>query len=480
MAPRRESAASRAKGKRPAEPSQADESEARRKARYDTALFGSVEDYQRYKQKYAQRKVVPGRSINFSQLKYFGFEAIFGRMRWLPVVTISEPIFPTLIRTFYSRLTYGVGGPITSTVRGVQITLSPESICRIFDIPSVGLRVYESKVWPMVPGFEPREAIQRLCGLADAQGMGKPSAHSLTVISRILHHMVCSILLPRGGHLDEVSYLEAFIVDSILTGRRIHVGYLMMMHMISCCESKTRVLPYGRFLTRVFKDAGVDLSRETDLETPSTYDTYDEQSLGRMKFEKAPDGSWIRRAERPPPQEQGQGQMHHVDEEEAEIREMEGGLDPQRDFEQSMPECDIPPSQPMISEPAYTSGPSEPSHAEIPFQPPHAPDHAPWMDLSAQISYLGTRMEELAVVNDTRFQSMEDRIDESQTDFTSQFERLDQRLGRLEERMDHQHQEMTSQFEHLDQRLGRLEERMDHQHEEMMAYLRSVFPPPPP
>ncbi|KAL6340432.1 hypothetical protein AAG906_006095 [Vitis piasezkii] len=134
---------------------------------------------------------------------------------------------------------------------------------------------------------------------------------------------------------------------------------------------------------------------------------------------------------------------------------MEGGLDPQREFEQSMPQCDIPPPQPMISEPAYTSGPSEPSHAEIPFQAPHAPDHAPWMDLSAQISSIGTRMEELAVVNDTRFQSMEERIDECQTDF-------------------------TSQIEHLDQRLGRLEERMDHQHEEMMAYLRSVFPPPPP
>ncbi|WJZ84205.1 hypothetical protein VitviT2T_003820 [Vitis vinifera] len=385
MAPRRESAASRAQGKRPAEPSQPDQSEARRKARYDTALFGSVEDYQRYKQKFTQRKVVPGKSINFSQLKYFGFEEIFGRMRWLPVVTISEPIFPTLIRIFYSRVTYGVGGPITSTVREVEITLSPESICRIFDIPSVGLRVYESKVWPTVPKFEPREAIQRLCGLADAQGMGKPSAHSLTMISRILHHMVYSILLPRGGHRDEVSYLEAFIVDSILTGRRIHV----------------------------------------------------------------------RRAERPPAQAQGQGHMHYVDEEEAEIREMEGGLDPQRDFVQSMPECDIPPPEPMISEPAYTAGPSEPYDAEIPFQAPHTPDHAPWMDLSAQIISLGTRMEELAVVNDTRFHSMEDCIDEYQTSF-------------------------TSQFEHLDQRLGRLEERMDQQHEEMMAYLRSVFPPPPP
>ena len=162
--------------------------------------------------------------------------------------------------------------------------------------------------------------------------------------------------------------------------------------------------------------------------------------------------------------------MHHVDEEEDEIREMEGGEDPQRDFEQSMPECDIPPpvqtesvqfeasfTEPMISEPAYTAGLSEsfftePSHAEIPFQ---APDHAHWMDLSSQISSLGTRMEELAVVSDTRFYSMEDCIDQYQTGF-------------------------TSQFEHLDQRLGRIEERMDQQHEEMMAYLRSVFPPPPP
>ena len=87
-------------------------------------------------------------------------------------------------------------------------------------------------------------------------------------------------------------------MDSILTGRRIHMGYLMMMHMISCVKSTTRVLPYDCFLTRVFKDVGVDLSRETDFEAPTSYDTYDEQSLGRMKFEKTPDDSWVRRAGR--------------------------------------------------------------------------------------------------------------------------------------------------------------------------------------
>ena len=158
---------SRAQGKCPIEPAQPEQTEARRKARFDMTLFSSNEDYQRYKQKFAQRKVVPGRSVNFSQLQYFGFEGLFGRMGWLPVVTISEQIFPTLVRAFYSRATYGLGGPLLSTVRGVEIRLSPESICCILDIPSIGLRVYEAKAWPTVLRFEPREAVQRLCGLAD-------------------------------------------------------------------------------------------------------------------------------------------------------------------------------------------------------------------------------------------------------------------------------------------------------------------------
>ena len=92
--------------------------------------------------------------------------------------------------------------------------------------------------------------------------------------------------------------------------------------------------------------------------------------------------------------------MHPGVEEEAEIRDMEDGLDPQRDFEQRGPKLDIPPppqsegihveatfSEPMITEPSYTVGPSsQPSftklpHTKIPSQAPHATDHAPLMDV---------------------------------------------------------------------------------------------------
>ena len=124
-----------------------------------------MEDYQRYKQHFAQIRVGHRRNINFSQLQHFGFKGLFTRMGWLFVVTVSKPVFLTLVRVFYSRVTYDMGGSIISTVREVEIHLDLESICRIFDIAPVGLKVYESKMWPIVLGFEPREAIQRIFGL---------------------------------------------------------------------------------------------------------------------------------------------------------------------------------------------------------------------------------------------------------------------------------------------------------------------------
>ena len=63
--------------------------------------------------------------------------------------------------------------------------------------------------------------------------------------------------------------------------------------------------------------------------------------------------------------------MHPEVEEEAEIRKIEDGLDPQRDFEQRGPELDIPLppqlegihvevtfSEPMMTESSFTAGPS--------------------------------------------------------------------------------------------------------------------------
>ena len=164
--------------------------------------------------------------------------------------------------------------------------------------------------------------------------------------------------------------------------------------------------------------------------------------MAMMKFEKALDGSWVRRAERALAQARGQRQAHPIVEEKAEIREMEGGVDSQRGFQQKEPKLYIHPLklegvkfEASFSESTYITGPSsqpsfiEPPHPKIPpHQAPHAPNHVPWMDLFAHISSLGTRMEELAVVSDTRFYFMEDRMDQYQIGFISRFESLEDRM----------------------------------------------------
>lgn len=44
-------------------------------------------------------------------------------------------------------------------------------------------------------------------------------ASGLIMIGRVLHNIVGHYILPRGGHRAEVSYFEAFGLDSLLEGR---------------------------------------------------------------------------------------------------------------------------------------------------------------------------------------------------------------------------------------------------------------------
>ncbi|RVW36936.1 hypothetical protein CK203_094923 [Vitis vinifera] len=135
-----------------------------------------------------------------------------------------------------------------------------------------------------------------------------------------------------------------------------------------------------------------------------------------MKFEKAPDGSWLGElSDRP-----GTG-TDASDRGGGRDQKMEDGLDPQRDFEQRGPELDILPP-PHHHLPSYHL-----RHLTLLIMP--------WMDVSAQISSLGTRMEELALVHDSRFYSMEEHMDQYQTGVTSRLI-TSSRFERIEERMD--------------------------------------------
>ncbi|KAL6313403.1 hypothetical protein AAG906_001116 [Vitis piasezkii] len=122
--------------------------------------------------------------------------------------------------------------------------------------------------------------------------------------------------------------------------------------------------------------------------------------------------------------------MHPEIEEEVEIREMEGGLDPQRDFEQRGPELDIPPPPHRLTRRDHPL-----SH--------HSPSFLTQRCHLRHFTLLIMHLRWIYLLRST-------------------------------------HLALQATFEHLQQSIERIESRQESQHEEMMAYLRSMFPPPQP
>ena len=62
---------------------------------------------------------------------------------------------------------------------------------------------------------------------------------------RVGFYTICLAIVssPCGGYRDEVSYLEAFLLDSLNVQHCVDLSYLMLQHMTVCTETTRRVLP---------------------------------------------------------------------------------------------------------------------------------------------------------------------------------------------------------------------------------------------
>lgn len=111
-----------------------------------------------------------------------------------------------------------MGRPISSSVKGIDIELTVDLLCDILEIHCMGLCLFKSKGCPSVDDFDVGRVVQRLCDLPMDIISSRPHTHALSITSRVFHHMISYIFIPKGRHKDEVSYKEAFFMNSILTG----------------------------------------------------------------------------------------------------------------------------------------------------------------------------------------------------------------------------------------------------------------------
>lgn len=103
---------------------------------------------------------------------------------------------------------YELRGSIFTSVKAIEIAFDVYHLYATLEILNDGIYIFEFRNWPKVEGFILREVIQRLCGFPFDTIITCPLANSLTILSRLLYHMVTYILIPKGSQRDYCPFFQ--------------------------------------------------------------------------------------------------------------------------------------------------------------------------------------------------------------------------------------------------------------------------------
>ena len=143
---------------------------------------------------------------------------------------------------------------IVTQVGGVHIEFDDEDLNGFLGISSDGHKIYTSKKALSFEGFCHDDGV---CNICRRRELNYETCHLpfrsqlLPLQVRILHTILQHIVTPRKGHSDEVTRLDVSLLDSLISGRPIHIGYVIIRHMLSTLAVNHRLLPYGSIITKI-------------------------------------------------------------------------------------------------------------------------------------------------------------------------------------------------------------------------------------
>ena len=228
------------------------------------------------------------------KISYRNIFQSLGDVGWINALLIEENVYPDLVKVFYSNMEVSEKNKtrVITTVGGVKIDFDVSLLNSILGSSDFGLEIFELRKSPKLTGFTHVDAVRNICRRSDLS-VEDCTIHfrtqCLCLQTRILLRIIQSIVLPRSGHLDEVSHMDVAMIDCILRCRPVNLGYTIVRTMLSIPPLITRSLPYGHFITRILKFFEVPIL-EPSCRTPKGIG--DEVIIG-LGFEWK-DGTWVK------------------------------------------------------------------------------------------------------------------------------------------------------------------------------------------
>lgn len=246
----------------------------------------------RYFTRFVTRSVIDSYFVNLVMLQQLSIcgktlKTLLFDMGWKNVLLIKEPVFRNLVRVFYSNMQTSSEevDRVTTNVAGIPIEFDAQKLNTILKTSNDGFCVYSSRHRIEETWFSVVDAVRNICRRSDLSEKfchGSLKSQALPLQVRVLHNILQHIISHRKGHSDEVTRLDVVLLDSILVGRKLNVGYIILQHMRSTLGITTRSLPFGSIISRIL----------THFRVPIAEPAHDEPKelgpdvLGSLGFER--------------------------------------------------------------------------------------------------------------------------------------------------------------------------------------------------
>ncbi|KAH9724959.1 hypothetical protein KPL70_007685 [Citrus sinensis] len=211
-----------------------------------------------FKDCFMGRKVIDSYYVDFEDFKELVVCGRSVRNMLLPsesALDFDDRVYPNLIRVFYSNIAISATrlDRMVTHVGGVLIEFDIEDLNNILGIPNVHNIYTFRKEFSFVDFVHP-DGVWNICRHRDLTNdiCALPFQSQLLPLQvRILHTILQHIVTPRKCHSDEVTRMDVGLLDSLLEGRPINLGYVILRHMLSTPVVNHRLLSYGSIISKI-------------------------------------------------------------------------------------------------------------------------------------------------------------------------------------------------------------------------------------
>ena len=194
---------------------------------YDFLLFDSNQHALKFSS-IESRHVHKGKYVDLDELSDLEPIQWFTNLDILSILQMSKPIYHRLVRLFYNNLHIDEDERVSTYLLGYHISITDRFICYMIGISIKDKGRYFRGLWDdEIIETTYVDALGIIFGNPNLTILPKSCKHLLPLSTKILHHILISIILPKQYHHDEVSQMELGTMYWIMKGHNNCFGYLI-------------------------------------------------------------------------------------------------------------------------------------------------------------------------------------------------------------------------------------------------------------